>query len=154
MEGMKYLLKILYLGATVYWRLFRPKTLGSRTMMIREGQILLVKHSYQNYWFFPGGGVKWGETYEEAALREMKEEAGAEGGKLSFLGVYNSYTQGKSDSVALFLCEDFTYTGRSDGEIEEVRLFPLDQIPENLSPGCARRLQEYRAGTLKNHGRW
>ena len=123
-------------------------------MLIRNGEILLVKHSYQNSWFFPGGGVKRGETYEEAARREMKEEAGAVGETLQFLGVYNSYSQGKSDSVALFLCEDFTFTGRSDGEIEEVRLFPLDQTPENLSPGCARRLDEYKKGTVPLQGRW
>ena len=151
---MKYLLKLIYGCALVYWRVFRPKTLGSRTMLIRNGEILLVKHVYQDYWFFPGGGVKRGETYEEAARREMREEAGATGETLVFLGVYNSYSQGKSDSVALFLCEDFSFTGLSDGEIEDVRLFPLNQIPENLSPGCARRLKEYKKGNVPRHGRW
>ena len=151
---MKVFLKILFFGARIYWRIFRPKTLGSRTLLIMNGKILLVKHSYQDYWFFPGGGVKRGETYEEAARREMAEEAGATGGELTFLGVYNSYSQGKSDSVALFLCDDFSFSGRCDSEIEEVRLFPLESPPPNLSPGCARRLEEYMKGELSYHGRW
>jgi 8-oxo-dGTP pyrophosphatase MutT (NUDIX family) len=29
-----------------------------------------------SYWFTPGGGVDNGETYEEAAIRELKEETG------------------------------------------------------------------------------
>jgi 8-oxo-dGTP pyrophosphatase MutT (NUDIX family) len=123
-------------------------------MLIKEGKILLVKHSYQKYWFFPGGGVKWGETYEETARREMKEEAGAQGGELTFLGVYNSYLESKSDSMALFLCEEFTFTGECDGEIEELRLFDLNDLPKNLSPGCSRRVEEYRNGRIPLHGRW
>ncbi|MDC7222158.1 MAG: NUDIX domain-containing protein [Spirochaetales bacterium] len=151
---MKYLFKIIYLFARIYWGLFRPKTSGSRVMMIRDGKILLVKHSYQNYWFFPGGGLKYGETYEEAARREMGEEAGAEGESLEFCGVYNSYDQSKSDSIALFFCDKFSFTGHSDGEIEEVRLFGLDELPPNLEPGCARRLEEYSQGKIALHGRW
>ncbi|MDC7220789.1 MAG: NUDIX domain-containing protein [Spirochaetales bacterium] len=123
-------------------------------MLIHDGRILLVKHVYQKYWYFPGGGVKWGETYEETARREMKEEAGAEGKTLQFCGVYNSYGENKSDSIALFLCTDFSYTGQSDREIEEVRMFNLSELPSPLEPGCARRLEEFCLGRISPSGRW
>lgn len=44
----------------------------------KEGQILLVqKQVYdQHQWAFPGGGINEGETSEQAARRELKEELG------------------------------------------------------------------------------
>ena len=42
-------------------------------------EFLLVLTSDANRWTFPGGKVKKGETDNDAALREVKEEAGARG---------------------------------------------------------------------------
>lgn len=33
------------------------------------------------FWLTPGGGLKSGETFEEAAIRELREEAGIEDAK-------------------------------------------------------------------------
>ena len=41
----------------------------------KQGRFLLVKHTYTPGWIFPGGGVERGESCEEAALREIEEEA-------------------------------------------------------------------------------
>ena len=53
----------------------------SQAMVIRENKILLVKHQMCGREFFclPGGGIEEGETPEEAAVRELKEEGGVEG---------------------------------------------------------------------------
>ena len=47
--------------------------------VVSEGQVLCVKRSetqgkYPNFWSVPMGGVEKGETFEEAAARELKEE--------------------------------------------------------------------------------
>jgi 8-oxo-dGTP diphosphatase len=43
----------------------------------RDGRLLLVRHAYQKAWSLPGGWLKKGETIEEGARREIKEEFGA-----------------------------------------------------------------------------
>lgn len=39
-------------------------------------QVLLVKHSSGNYWAFPKGKQESGETDQQTAFRELKEETG------------------------------------------------------------------------------
>lgn len=44
-----------------------------------DGKFLLVKKPREEHaWQFPQGGVDEGETYEEAAKRELKEELGTD----------------------------------------------------------------------------
>jgi len=47
----------------------------------KDGELLLLKRSqwedkYQGAWVIPGGHVDEGETYEDAAIRELREESG------------------------------------------------------------------------------
>ena len=105
--------------------------------------MLLVKPTYMDGWFFPGGGVERHETLEQAARREANEEAGAKLGAMELMGIYTLFFEHKSDHVALFTCTDFTLTGETDFEIEQVRFFPLDALPADIAPGQQRRIQEY-----------
>jgi 8-oxo-dGTP diphosphatase len=54
----------------------RPKV-GSAVLVERKGKYLLgkrAKKSAHGKWILPGGGVHWGETIQDAAVREIKEE--------------------------------------------------------------------------------
>lgn len=53
----------------------------SQAVVCRDGKLLLVEHKLKGRDFFnlPGGGIENEETPEEAALRELAEEAGVEG---------------------------------------------------------------------------
>ena len=52
-----------------------------QALVVREGHTLMVKHRHerQEWWCLPGGGQELGETPEEGALRELKEECGLDG---------------------------------------------------------------------------
>ncbi|MFH1184153.1 MAG: NUDIX domain-containing protein [Chloroflexota bacterium] len=138
------MLRLIYRLYQVYLFIARPLTFGVRVMMIRGGEVLLVRQTYLDGWFIPGGRIERGETLEQAARREAREEAGAELKTMSLLGVYSNFKEWKSDHNVLFFSDDFTLSGGHDHEIAELRFFPLDSLPEGLWPGHRQRLLEYR----------
>jgi ADP-ribose pyrophosphatase YjhB (NUDIX family) len=84
----------------IHW--IDPK-LAAGCLIVREGRVLLVKRAIEpgyGTWVFPGGHVDRGETVEEAALRETREEAGVEAALDGLLGLY-SYP-GRPVVVAVF----------------------------------------------------
>jgi 8-oxo-dGTP pyrophosphatase MutT (NUDIX family) len=138
--------RLQYWACRLWWRIARPLTLGARVILVQEGRVLLVRHTYRDSWFLPGGGVRKGEAIEAAARREAAEEVGATLGRLRLLGIYSNFFEHKSDHIAVFVCDDFTLTGRTDAEIDRFRFFPPDAFPEGTSPGTRRRVEEYAKG--------
>ena len=152
---VQWLARLRYKLASAWWWLTRPITVGVRLLPVQNGRVLLVKHTYQESWYLPGGMVERGETLEEAVRREAAEELGATLGALRLFGVYTNFFQHKSDHVAVFVCEDFTLTGETDVEIERYGFFQLDALPPGTSPGSLRRIQAYLDGIEAGRfGRW
>ena len=155
------MLRFLYRLYQVYLYIVRPLTFGVRVMLIRRGKVLLVRQTYMPGWFIPGGRVERGETLEQAARREAREEVGAELRSISLMGVYSNFREWKSDHNVLFFSDKFSLTGGHDDEIAEMRFFPLDSLPAGLWPGHLQRLAEYRrdlqlkrAPTSPRFGEW
>lgn len=139
------MLRLIYRFYKVFLFFMRPLRLGVRVMMVRGGEVLLVRQTYMDGWFMPGGGVKKGETLEQAARREALEEVGAELKNISLMGAYSNFTEWKSDHNIVFFSDDFTFSKGHDREVAEVRFFPLGALPPDVWPGNRRRLEEYRA---------
>lgn len=111
-----------YKAASFLWKIIKPKSFGARAVLLKNDEVLLVKHTYQTSWYFPGGGLKTGETYEEAIRRELREELNAEVYKLELFGVYNSMYEGKNDSITIFICKEFEISHqKTDSEIDEFK---------------------------------
>jgi 8-oxo-dGTP diphosphatase len=50
-------------------------------VVLQEGRVLLIqrgKEPLRGRWVVPGGTVEWGETLEQAVVREVREETGLE----------------------------------------------------------------------------
>jgi ADP-ribose pyrophosphatase YjhB (NUDIX family) len=150
----RWLVRLLYLGYSVWWKLARPVTIGVRVMVIEKGQLLLVKPAYLDYWTLPGGGVERGETLDQAARREVWEEAGVRLGPLELLGAYDNFHEGKRDYVVLFFADCISREGGSSWEIERAGFFPLEALPVNLSPATCQRLEERAKGGFPSFGQW
>jgi len=140
---MRWFSRLLYWCDRLRYRVTRPVTVGVRLLLVQDGKILLVKHTYRPHWYLPGGKVERGETLEQAARREANEELGATLGVLCLFGVYSNFYEGRSDHIVVFVCDDFTLTGKTDREIERFARFPFAQLPEGVSPGSQHRIAEY-----------
>ncbi len=145
-------LKTLYYIFIRIFRIVKPISIGVRIMLIDGDKILLVKHSYQDEWYFPGGGAKRRETLDQAARREAMEEAGATLGDLELFGVYTNFIERRTDHITVFICKDFTFGETKDWEIESIELFPLDALPEKVAPGIGRRIEDYLNGVHPKDG--
>ncbi|RLG92300.1 MAG: hypothetical protein DRO36_01835 [Candidatus Hecatellales archaeon] len=66
--------------------------LAASALVKRNGKVLLVRRRYEpgsGRWALPGGMVEYGETVEETAKREVKEETNVDVEVEKLLGVYN-----------------------------------------------------------------
>lgn len=130
-------------------RIFRGKSLGVQVAVFdTDGKLLLVRQGYTPHWVFPGGGVDRGERLADAAVRELREEAGVSGVPLRFFGVYANFRALPDDHVAFFVGECVAGTGFPDPgfEIVDHGFFPTDNLPDNTAPSVQRRLAEIADG--------
>jgi 8-oxo-dGTP pyrophosphatase MutT (NUDIX family) len=141
---MVWVMRLAYTLMRVQWWIFRPILLGVRIVLLQGDQVLLVRHTYVRGWNFPGGSLHRGETPLEAAVREAREEVGAELLEpAELVGLFSSFTSGKSDHVALFVARNFRLGEATDRfEIAEQRFFALDELPAELGRGALRLLHD------------
>jgi 8-oxo-dGTP diphosphatase len=114
-------------------------------------KILLVKRRtvpFRGYWALPGGRVDPGETVEKTITREVKEETGLDIAVVSKIGEYHE--QGVQDGVeydyypACFLVKVVGgEIKKQKSEIEEVKLFSLNDVPATLAFEHSQMIKDY-----------
>ena len=130
-------------------RLRRGATLGVRALVTDEhGRVLLIEHTYLAGWHLPGGGVDRGEVPEQAAARELVEEAGVEPtARPRLLSVHDNSRSFPGDYVLLYRVDAWRpVPATSRGEIREARFFPLDALPDDATRATRQRLNEVFEG--------
>jgi len=130
----------------LYWRIRKPRTFGVRAFVVgADGRLLLVKHTYDRYWYLPGGGRKEEEPPEAAVARELREELGIHETRIERrLATYFSEREGKRDTIDVFVVRADVVDRLQRLEIAEARWFDSDDLPPDISPATLRRIQEYR----------
>ncbi|MEF9892701.1 MAG: NUDIX domain-containing protein [Anaerorhabdus sp.] len=64
-------------------------SVGATILVVKENKILLQLRSDTRTWGIPGGAIELGETLEETASRELKEETGLVATKFQLLNVFS-----------------------------------------------------------------
>jgi len=136
-------LRLLVTGAhsarKLFWFVRRPKTYGAHAIALTpEGRIILVRLRYAPGWRVPGGGRRADEVPMDAALRELREEIGMTShGEVKLACDFEESIDFKRDTASLVVVRDVRYAPHWSWEVEQVREFPLDSLPPDLSPTSA-----------------
>lgn len=137
-----------------YWRISRSATLGVRGVVVdAKGHVLLLRHTYTPGWHFPGGGVEKGETCALALTRELEEEAGIRSAPeaMDLISVHANHAFFPNDHVLVYRITTWTQgQATQKGEIAEVAFFDPQTLPEGVSKGTQRRLDELFAGAARS----
>lgn len=127
-------------------------TLGVQGVVVDDrSRVLLIRHGYRPGWHFPGGGVERGESLLTALAREMDEEAGVIVEEVRLIGIYTNFEAFRGDHIVLYAIERWHQDRipKPSTEIAEQRFFALAELPDGISPGTERRLDELYRGATK-----
>jgi len=75
---------------------------GAYAVCVQDERILLARlapvvTTHAGHWTLPGGGVEFGESPDDAVLRELFEETGLRGRRQGVLGVFSRVYPGPSE---------------------------------------------------------
>jgi ADP-ribose pyrophosphatase YjhB (NUDIX family) len=131
--------------------LLTPVAFGVCAFVERDGNILLVRHSYARGWSLPGGGVKRGEPPVQAVLRELKEEVGLiRSGPPEFFGLYTRKGLWATNVVAMYRVPDVEIEFKPNFEVREIHFADPGDLPRGTSAGTRRRIAELIGGTPRS----
>ena len=116
------------------------------------GRILLIKRRDNTLWALPGGGHDIGETIEQTAVREVKEETGLDVEVTGITGIYTNpahvvaFTNGEVRQQ-FSLCFTTTVLGGElaiDHESSDIAwTAPADLDALNMHPSMRLRISHY-----------
>ncbi len=133
----------------------RPLILVAAGVLIFDhvGLVLLHRRTDDGQWAIPGGAMNLGESLEETARREVREETGLELGALTLVDIFSgakffhTYPNGDQAYFVMAIYETRDLRGSPMAERDEVLelgFFPLDALPSELLPVARRVLDHYR----------
>ncbi|MEU5213243.1 NUDIX hydrolase [Streptomyces sp. NPDC020742] len=120
-------------------------------IIVHEGRVLMVRRRVSEgklSWQFPAGEVEPGETREDAAVRETKEETGLNVSAVKLLGERVHPATGRLMSYTA--CEVVSGTAHvaDTEELAELAWVTHGQIPEYVPYGLFGPVQEYLDAAL------
>jgi len=97
-------------------------------------EIACIYREARGDWTFPKGKLDPGETFEEAALREVFEETGMWCQVIQFVGTTNyTHRKGKPKIVAYYLMAPDDGEFVPSEEVDELVWLPLEQVRDHLT---------------------
>jgi ADP-ribose pyrophosphatase YjhB (NUDIX family) len=123
-----------------------PPPNAASAALIDGDKVLLIQRTqppYQHHWTLPGGRSESGETGEQCATREAREELGLEITDLRLVQTTHwiqspsiiGTDPGRTWRLAVFTTQTFEGTITPSDEISDYRWVPLDQLGELRTTG-------------------
>ena len=116
-----------------------------------QGRILLHRRADNNHWGLPGGSIEVGETADQAAVREVREETGYEVEVIRLIGVYSDpkfttvrYPDGQVVSYVsvTFECRVVGGAPQLSDESSAVEWFDPRILPQPFLPNHVPRVED------------
>ncbi|MBI4319104.1 MAG: NUDIX domain-containing protein [Chloroflexi bacterium] len=110
---------------------YQSPKLAAAVVVIDNGKVLLNRRDVapqRGLWSFPSGYVDLGETVEEAAVREVKEETGVDICLDRLVGVYSS--QEYPVVLVVYAGSIVGGTPHARAEVQAVGMFHLQELPD------------------------
>lgn len=110
-----------------------------------QGGIVLIQRKNPPYgWALPGGYVDYGESLENAAIREAKEETNL---KLKALRQFRCYSDPQRDPRGHTVTTVFTALGKgtlkAKDDAKALEVFTKDNLPQELAFDHGKIIQDY-----------
>jgi len=127
---------------------FRP-LVGVGAAIIRNSSVLLVRRKEEpakGLWSIPGGLVGLGETAEEAARREAKEETGIDIQIEKLLDVVDNIVRDDQGKIrfhyvlAIFLARPLTAQVKPNSDVSDARWVRFSELPSYEMTKTAKKL--------------
>ena len=141
-----------------YWlqvilsRIIRPlfQVFSAAVIFDDQKRILLVKLTYQRFhpWGMPGGGLEYGETAENAVIREIWEETGL---KVKIDKLLLNRTVPPDKFALYYLCTITDGSFQPSDEVSEYGYFHLDNLPDIRPRDYALINEIYKLVGFKEH---
>lgn len=141
---------ILAIGAIFricLWFFTRPKTEGALVLIYSnkdKEELLLVKKFYgKDVWSIPGGNRDKGETIEQTAVREVREEVGVSIKELQKIGYYKECEYFRDHTTYVFeTIAEKRSIKRDQVEVSDARWFNVNELPERRGKSIFKVLEE------------
>jgi 8-oxo-dGTP diphosphatase len=125
---------------------FQDPKVAAAVLVVLDGGLVLVKRGAEperGRWAFPSGFVDRGESVEDAAAREMKEETGLDVSITGLVGLYSE--TGSPVILAVYSAEVIRGSLSPGHDADDAATFPISDLPSLPFPHDDQILRDWRA---------
>ncbi|GAB4221492.1 MAG: NUDIX hydrolase [Spirochaetota bacterium] len=113
---------------------------------IKNDEIILIKRKNPPYgWALPGGFVDYGESLEQAAVREAKEETSLD---VTLLRQFHTYSDPSRDprqhTITTVYIAKAKGTPHAQDDAQEIGIFNVDDLPQPIAFDHASIIEDFK----------